>query len=109
MHVQKFWKDLLKLLQDKCVHCARLLFTEQLILFGSSDNIFTDNPIDFMILFAKFYIYKCRFQNITPKIRQFLSQLQNKTTVEKLITFENNKHMDFERSWQLYAPLLECF
>ena len=107
VHVKKFWNDLLKLLQDKCMHCTRLILNEQLILFGTSDNICIDKPLNFIILFAKFYIYKCRFQDNLPNTTTFLRQLQHRFTIEKTIAFKNNKHREFERNWQLYSPLFE--
>ena len=107
VHVKKFWNDLLKMLQDKCMHCARLTLNEQLILFGYSDNIITDKPINFIILFAKFYIYKCRFQDNLPQIIPFIRQLQNRISIEKSIAFKNNKQREFERNWQQYSPLFE--
>ena len=107
IHVQKFWNDFLELLKEKCIHCARFNLNEQLVLFGSSDNTYTDKPINFIILFAKFYIYKSKFQSNIPLLRQFLQQMRNRYNIEKLLAFRNNKAFEFERDWQLYFPLLE--
>ena len=107
VHVQKFWNDFSNLLQEKCMHCIRLNLNEQLILFGSSENIFTDKPINFILLFAKFYIYKCKFQNNRPNIRQFSQQLQNRFTIERALAFKKNKENEFDTNWQLYIPFVK--
>lgn len=108
-HVQAFWTDFLNLLQEKCIHCTRLNLNEQLVLFGSSDNIYTDKPINFILLFAKFYIYKCKFQNDRPNIRQFIMQLGNRFIIERTLAFKNNKETEFDRNWKLYIPFVKHF
>ena len=108
-YVQTFWTDFLKLLQEKCIHCTRLNLNEQLVLFGSSDNIYTDKPINFILLFAKFYIYKCKFQNDRPNIRQFIMQLENRFIIERTLAFKNNKETEFDRNWKLYIPFVKHF
>ena len=57
--VQKFWNDLESLLQNKCLHTIRINLSEQLILFGCAENVVTDKALDFIIIFAKFFVYKC--------------------------------------------------
>ena len=59
-YVQLFWKELLKLLREKCTHCDRFAFSKELVIFGLKENVMLDNAIDFIILFAKFFIYKCK-------------------------------------------------
>ena len=63
---QTFWKDLETLLKRECYNCVRFSFRLDLVMFGTSDNVITDRAIDFLILYAKFYIYKCRFHETFP-------------------------------------------
>ena len=60
--VQTFWNDLSDLLNRRCTHTHNFSFNECLILFGQSDliTITTDKICNFIILTAKFHIYKCK-------------------------------------------------
>ena len=73
--VRNFWETFLNCLHEKCFHLARFQFCEQLVMFGISDGVITDKGMDFIILFAKFYIYKCKLQNNQPSVLAFLRQL----------------------------------
>ena len=108
--VQSFWNDLVTLLHEKCIHCERLSFNEQLILFGSSDKMHTDKPICFIILFAKFFIYKCKLNNDKPHIKQFIPQLGQRLSIEHSLAYRNDKEKDFTQNWQIYKPLFKpCY
>ena len=65
--VKKFWNDFMKLLHEKCTHCDRLNLCQELVIFGIVDNIYTDEAIDSLILYAKYFIYKCKLQDIKPE------------------------------------------
>ena len=104
-HVQKFWEDMINLLHDKCVHCARLLLKEELILFGTANNIKTDRPLNFIILFAKFYIYKCKFDNSKPNLQAFIKQLQHRILIERALALKYNKYEMFKLNWFVYLPI----
>ena len=58
--VKVFWEEFTACLKEKCYNCARLILNLNLILFGVSQNIRTDKPFDFILLYAKFYIHKCK-------------------------------------------------
>ena len=64
--VKLFWQELENVLKQTCENSARFSFSQELVLFGTSQLIYTDKAIEFIILFAKFYIYKCRFQDSIP-------------------------------------------
>ena len=100
--VQKFWSDLLQYLRDKCTHCDRLNLTEKLIVFGVSDEVITDKGLDFIILFAKFFIYKSRFQGSQLNFQIFLSQLRSRMKIEISIS----KIKSSQCAWVPYKPIL---
>ena len=104
-HVKSFWDDMINFLHEKCIHCTRLYFKEELILFGSAEKIKTDGPMNFLILFAKFYIYKCKFDNIKPNLKTYLKQLQHRISIERALAFKSNKYEAFKNSWFVYQPL----
>ena len=107
--VHIFWNDLLTLLHEKCIHCERLSFNEQLILFGSSEKMYTDKPLCFIILFAKIFIYKCKLNNIKPHIRQFIQQLGQRLSIEHTLAFRHNRDKTFAQNWQSYKPLMQTY
>jgi exonuclease III len=80
--VQKFWKNCQRALQSKCTHCYQLNFNKELILFGNSENIATDNTLDLIIIMAKFYVYKCKIQNCTPQLLTFCNILKSRYQTE---------------------------
>ena len=105
IHVRKFWEELQKLLYENCIHCTRFKFKEELILFGCAENVYTDKPMNLIILFAKFYIYKCKFESNKPSLKPFLQQLANRIRIEKTIANCNNKYNKHKEEWFVYEPL----
>ena len=101
-----FWDDFLETLHQNCPHTQRFQLKEDFILFGSSDNIETDGPIDFMILLAKFYIYKCMLQTVEPTYVNFLYLLKAKYAIENASAYRKACHSKFSQSWYPYLPLM---
>ena len=108
-HVKQFWTDLEDLLKRKCYNCARFSFRQELVLFGASANIITDRAIDFLILLAKFYIYKCRFTENIPNCLSFITNLKKRLEIEKLSAIRRNKYSQFQLIWYPYLGLFEWF
>ena len=105
IHVKKFWEELQNLLHEKCIHCTRFKFNEELILFGCAEKVYTDRPMNLIILFAKFYIYKCKFESNKPSIKPFLQQLAHRIRIERTIANCNNKYNEHKVEWFVYEPL----
>ena len=105
--VQKFWKDLETMLKSKCYNCARFSFKMDLVIFGISNGIETDKAIDFIMLFAKFYIYKCRFLDITPNHTSFIVQLKHRLSIERILALKRNNLNQFQILWLPYLQLFE--
>ena len=104
-HVKMFWTALMNLLHEKCTHCIRLSFTKELIMFGLAENIRTDSALDSIILYAKFFIYKCKLRESLPILEHFLHELSHRVIVEKAIAFSQGKQrLSFEK-WQLYRQI----
>ena len=103
----KFWLDLEELLVTNCYNCARFKFNLELVVFGTSKNIITDKAIDFLILFAKFYIYKCRFLDTTPNCLSFISCLKNRLRIERTLSLKRNKYIQFQMLWLPYNCIFE--
>ena len=83
--VEKFWKDLSFLLNKRCKHSNNFQINKnkRLILFGQSDNVYTDNICDVIILMAKFYIYRCKVNGTSLILKNFIHELYNRYCMEK--------------------------
>ena len=79
----KFWTDFQQLLRVQCQVCNNFALDKELVLFGTKKNMKTDSVIDFVLLFAKFYIYKCKLQDVKPTIPTFTSLLKDRYSLEK--------------------------
>ena len=104
--IKTFWKDLLTLLKSKCLGCEALVFTEQLVLFGVSENIVTDKVLDLIVLHAKFYIFKCKLQKALPVLQVYLKILGKVYTDEKFLATISGKYYDFCIQWMPYMSIL---
>ena len=106
-YVQIFWKELLNLLRAKCTHCDRFAFSKQLVIFGLEQNVKLDNAIDFIILFAKFFIYKCKLEKVVPLHKNFMKSLRNRLKTERCNAIVQNKLNVYEANWLPYNYFLE--
>jgi hypothetical protein len=105
--VASFWKKLGETLKKKCMHCHSLNFNNKLVIFGISDLIKTDSILNYIILLAKFYIYKCKLQKITPQVDPFLKMLKHKYCIEKYVSKINGNYHKFDQNWASYQQLLK--
>ena len=103
--MQGFWNDLLAELKSKCLHCERMVFKEELIVFGVATNVITDKALDLIILLAKFFIYKCKFQNTAPTIQAFLSHLRYRLKIEESCFAARYREQEFQQRWFPYQSL----
>ena len=103
--VRQFWMQFHAQLRDKCQHVENFHFDKELIIFGTKTNIKNDQVIDLMVLLAKFYIYKCKLQNVNPDFRVFLVHLKNRHVTEQYASSVNGNRYDFDLKWFVYLPL----
>ena len=54
--------------------------------------------MDFIILFAKFYIYKCKLNELRPDILSFIRQLKKRLLVEEKVS-ENHKKLKSQHKY----------
>ena len=107
IYIQIFWKELIALLKSKCTHCDRFFFTEQLVIFGVGQRVRLDNAIDFIILYAKFFIYKCKLEKIVPQCKNFIKALKTRLKIEKYNAIVQNKLNTFQANWLPYKYIFE--
>ena len=107
--IQNFWRGLESLLQQKCSNCDRLCLTAQFTIFGTEENTITDKIFDFIILLARFFIYKCKFKDTVPTIAGFLSFLRVRYLDEEYTAriYSNYDNYDtFIKGWMPYNSLM---
>ena len=85
--VRQFWKELENSLRSKCQNCKRIIFSLELV--GTKGNTITDKGFDFVLLMAKFYIYKCKFQEALPEVIVFISQFNYSLRIEQKCCIQN--------------------
>lgn len=86
---------------------TRFHFNEQLILFGISEGMVTDKGMDFIILFAKFYIYKCKLNKVLPSVVAFLESLVLRWKMERYVFAIQCRNVEFAQDWLPYQQMLE--
>ena len=85
-------------------HAHNFKFTEKLVLFGKWEIIITDKIYDFIILVAKFYIYRCKVQTTNLNLKIFIAELYKRFLVEKHI---NKDSLVFRCLWAPYKQLFQ--
>ena len=58
--VQNFWNQLENLLLNSCPNIVNLRFDEELVLFGTRQNMYADVIFDLILLLAIYYVYSCK-------------------------------------------------
>ena len=103
-HTKTFWNELSNYINRRASHAHNFKFTEKLVLFGKCEIISTDKICDFIILVAKFYIYRCKVQTTNLNLKIFIAELYNRFLVEKRI---NNDSLIFKCLWAPYKQLFQ--
>ena len=83
-----------------------LRLQKNLVLFGIDSTAITDKIFDLIILLAKQYLYRCKFEQSVQLISVFRKQLKLRHKLEEYnskITFQENA---FNARWHCYRPLL---
>jgi hypothetical protein len=104
--VRQFWEELEQMINEKCTHASNLKFSNVLILFGHENSVNTDDILDFIILFGKNFIYRCKQNNTKPEISNFTKCLKDRYHIEKfnaLLLFESGV---FDARWAHYLDLI---
>lgn len=104
---QRFWICLQNLINEKCTVACNITLTESLILFGIAQNFKSDTVFDFIILFAKKFLYTCRMDNTDPALMVFRRKLSARYSIEKYNAGIQCRVHDFEDSWYPYKPLID--
>ena len=103
---QIFWQQLEQLLKEKCDNCVRLKLNPILVLFSHDDTTTTDEGFDFIILQAKYFIYKCHIREMLPTINGYIEYLKYIYKVDKYMYSLNMSNNKFIKKWASYDAIL---
>ena len=102
LYVQQFLTELSNLVKDYNVD---ITFSLKTITFGITQRI--NNPNiqvkNFIILLAKYFIFKSKCQKLPLSFIYFKSYLKQRLKVEKHIHLMKDKFTQFERKWSNFS------
>ena len=61
--IQQFWSMFQTIVNEKCNNVTNMKLKEDFVLFGKAKDFKSDETFDFIILFARFFIYKREMEN----------------------------------------------
>ena len=105
-HTQSFWVRFEMCLKEKSFNCARFSINHTLILFGHDRKTTTDEGFDFILLHAKFFVYKCRLNKLKPTLETFINNLKYIYEVDKHVHLMEMTYEKFIKKWTLYNHLV---
>ena len=106
-HTQTFWVDFERTMKNECLNCDRLTMNPTLVLFGFDGTTKTDSGFDFILLHAKFYVYKCRLNKTKPTMQMFIRELKIIRDVDKYVHRIESSLDKYLLKWMSYNALLD--
>lgn len=101
---QQFIKDIIEWLNLYNIH---LNLTKEYFIFGLQRVHCVDKILNFILLYAKYYIYLTRCKNQQLHIRVFQMKLQVMYKVHRQIAQENQEEETFFTDWSPYLALID--
>ena len=105
--VKSFWDELTENFISKLPHAQTLRLSDELIIFGTKENVYTDIPMDLLILTAKYFIYINKMSDSIPNVDTFLKLFKERYKLELYYSHTNNKSQQFMANWAPYQSLVE--
>ena len=97
---QQFWLQLKTFLNNLSIDVT---FDYKNICFGISSSPMSNTLINFIILSAKYFIFKSKYMKNIPNIILFKSFLNKRREIEKCIAFEKDKIEHHNAKWQKFT------
>ena len=105
--VNSFWNNLSQWLTDSCENMNILNLTKAEVLLGIINKNRGDLTVNFILLCAKQFIYKCKNSMTVPRIENFKPWLHSIYKVEKYIAYKDCKWVKFNKRWSKYQRLFQ--
>ena len=99
--VQNFWLEIKKFLNNKDIV---INLNYRTVVFGLLNNEKRQNTnvINFIIILAKYYIYKMKLNNTVPKFEGFQRYMKYKIKIEQEIALMQNKLQKHNEKWRIF-------
>ena len=62
-----FWNEFLDFIRTHCINAQNLTLNCKIVIFGVDDALKSDTVFDFILLYAKFYLYQCKNEKNNAK------------------------------------------
>ena len=105
--VQRFWLDYEKLVNEKCSLASNMKLNENIVLFGTDLGFRTDAVTDFIIVSAKYYIFRCKISNTHPCIGHFTRELKHRYRIEEYNAKVCGQEHKFHRDWLFHTAIFD--
>ena len=104
--VSNFWDELKNLLSNN--NCVRRDFSidVNVALFGHCKDSDSNEICYYVLLAARFYIYRCRCSGQLPSLLSFVNYLSNLYNVLRYISLKNQNIEKFDRDWQIWKCII---
>ena len=89
-----WWSNICK----KCIICKPL--TPLQVLLGVTEQICHKTQLNYLILLAKWYIFRTKYLEKQCFFVEFLTDIKNNLETEKVIYYKNNQIIKFIEMWQ---------
>ena len=99
---QDFWSQLKTFLGSVNIN---LWLDYKTICFGTDGAKKSETLINFIIISAKHFIFKCKYLKIVPNITFYKIFLKKRMEIEKCIAFEKDKIEQHTLKWQKLIPV----
>ena len=105
-HVKHFWDETSEWLKGECTHIRSLDLTTVDIIGGIQGKQRTDKALDFILIQAKYFIYKNKYNNQIPNLQHFKRCLLTSYKSEKYAAYCNCTWNSFNKTWMAYQNLI---
>ena len=102
--IQEFIRNIKNWLNSFHIQCD---ISEKYFLFGLQEEHRFTNVLNFVILYAKYYIYlaRCKKQNLIMNV--FKQKLKVMYKIHKEIAFFHQDEENFHKEWSHFTPLID--
>ena len=104
--VQNFLLQVIEWIKSECTHIRTLQLSMKDIIVGIQEKQRTDKTLDFIIIQAKYFIYKNKYNNQLPNLQHFKRYLLTCYNTEKYAAYSNCTWNIFNKIWMPYQNLI---
>ena len=98
--VTQFWNNLKTIMSDHNLYKEQCNFSESLLILGYDPNIILSKVSLYIILVARYFIYKCKLEGLLPQISNFKMYINSKYKVEKYNAGIRGELESFSQKWE---------